>query len=195
MKRTISFLLFTFLLTGCGSNTSTLEIKPPDMAPGNNAPVNAQAATNMMESFKAYIQFNKPDILDKTGFAEVLMNVKSLMGKQYTNKSSATRYYLNIQSGGMPVMGKIRLGKDGNLYFENSRYNTNTGKLSYEYFAIGNYVQKNYTNGDNVDFKLNKGISLKMKWRGLNPMNHDEIHLNLDSTMPPYLANPTEFLK
>ncbi|PIW19222.1 hypothetical protein COW36_02075 [bacterium (Candidatus Blackallbacteria) CG17_big_fil_post_rev_8_21_14_2_50_48_46] len=110
------------------------------------------------------------------------MQVRSLLGKTYDNRNSAARNYLfytNQTQTFATATGPVRLGKDGLLYFESLEISQ--GSTHRVYYRLGKFnpLPPVPSEGTAIAFQLDPGVSLKMDWRGINPMNHDELHWSI----------------
>lgn len=184
MKRLlVSTIVMTSALTACGGQ-NTIQQNLLAQQPA----ISAQSAQkNMFESYKgSFKSADKNDSFDKSGLSEMLMTVKGITGStKYENKSSIVRYQLQLP--GMDssrhsldvINGKVRFGKDGNLYFENAKTDFNTHKTEYTYFKIGNYKKfsSSVNDGAQVEYKTDKNVKFDYMSGGLNPMNHDRIRI------------------
>ena len=180
MKKIILSALLVSFLTACGTNTVTPidQINPPNVAPVGATATKPTPEKNMFETFTAFINLStKP-----TEPSSLLMKVKGLTNT-YVNDRTITPYEMFFPGNNSlsDAFGSIRLGKDGVLYLENN------GSMQGEkqYFHVGTYKQTRFNNGDNVEFKLDQGNKLKMKWRGLNPMNHERIQIYTSQDLKP----------
>lgn len=180
---TLSLLLS---LTACSSQM-------PLPATRSN-PLQAQSAAQprIFETFKGYLNHSQ---YDDSGLSEMLMVAKSMLGSTYDNRNSATRYmlyYANQSDSLSEAIGPIRLGRDNVLYLEHMNF-TN-GQKQMLYYRLGTFkLAPGSKDGQDVAFELDKGNSLKMKWRGINPMNHDEIHLTVSPAVKPVPKDKAAF--
>jgi hypothetical protein len=179
------FLTITLLLSAC--NTAPLAL------PQAQTTVNAQSSTRLFETFSGYLMRSSYDSLK---LAEMGMQARSLLGKTYDNRNSASRYHLYYsgQSSSLAqANGPIRLGKDNILYLEHLTFTQ--GQSQRLYYRLGSFQALPTQANENqpVQFKLDKGVSLKMDWRGINPMDHDEIHLTIPNSVQPVPKQSTEF--
>ncbi|MGV3524907.1 MAG: hypothetical protein ACO1RX_11820 [Candidatus Sericytochromatia bacterium] len=148
----------------------------------------------LFEKFSGYLLRSSYDSLK---LAEMGLTVKSLLGKTYDNRHSASRnhlYYVGQENGLAAGNGPVRLGKDGGLYLED--LTLQQGQTQRVYYRLGSYsgVTPQGPEGQAIAFQLDPGVSLKMKWRGLNPMDHDEIHWRIPAAVQPQPKNPGELL-
>lgn len=189
-------LSFTLLgaLTACGTPVADIQpqLQPP--TPANLQAQSAPANPRLMESFKGYLSHST---YDNPKVAEMLMQVKSLFGSTYDNKNSATRYrliYSNQKEDLSFISGPVRLGQDGVLYLEHKAFNQ--GQTSLEYYRLGSFapLTPQAADGSEIKFQLDQGNALKMKWRGLNPMNHETIQFYVNPKLKP-VTLPTTALR
>lgn len=173
-------LVAVLFLSACQS----APLLPSGPAPANA--VTAQSNARIFETFSGYLLMSPYDALKKS---EMGMNVKSLLGKTYDNRNSASRYhlYINGQSDGFSSgIGPIRLTQDGGLYFE--KLTVGQGRV---YYRLGSYtLPPGAQSGQAVTYRLDQGVSFKMDWRGLNPMDHDEIHVRIPANVSPSSLDP-----
>lgn len=186
MKRFFASVLVALSLSACSSQ------QLPLVRSAN--PLQAQSASQprLFEKFKGYVNHSQ---YDQSGLAEMLMTATSLLGKVYDNKNSASRYHLYYQgqnSSLSEAIGPIRLGKDNVLYLEDIVINSGA-PTSRQYYRLGSFQPGGLANGQEVAFQLDKGNSLKMKWRGINPMDHDELHLTISPAIKPVPKDPASF--
>lgn len=176
---------FTLGLSACSGQ---LPVRPNSLQ-AQSAPQTADQS-RIMETFKGYLNHSQ---YDSSGMAEMLMSVKSLLGSTYDNRNSAGRYYLYLGSGdSLATVGTIRLGRDKVLYLESLDFSNNQKRMLY--YRLGTFqLAAGSKDGQDVSFTLDRDTSLKMKWRGINPMNHDEIHLTLSRPVQPIEKDKSAF--
>ncbi|PKL76979.1 MAG: hypothetical protein CVV27_07520 [Candidatus Melainabacteria bacterium HGW-Melainabacteria-1] len=152
-----------------------------------------QSDPRLFETFKGFLNHSA---YDNSGLAEMLMTARSMLGKTYDNRNSATRYHMfyRKQSSFLATAhGPIRLGRDNALYLEDMNFVN--GQKQMLYYRLGTYsLAAGSRDGQEVRFELAPGNSVKMKWRGINPMNHDEIHLTIDPAIKPVQKDKSELL-
>lgn len=192
-KHIISLSLLSLSLAACSSQLPQQIQRPATQLQSQRAAQNAPAANSdprLFETFKGYQHHSQ---YDKSGLAEMLMTARSLLGKTFDNRNSATRYhmfYRNQDSFLATAHGPIRLGRDNVLYVEDMNFSN--GQTSYQYYRLGSFkLAPGSADGAEVAFELDRGNSVKMKWRGINPMDHDELHLTIDASVKP-VSKPKE---
>jgi hypothetical protein len=190
MKKLLSVLSLTFILSSCASN----DIQPSIIE--NNVDVQAQSVEkNMLEKFEGYYSKPNKDSLNPSdkNLSQMLMKVKSLTGQQkHDNGKTVSKYYLYANDE-LFGHGTIRLGKDGKIYFEDFVSNG-----TYQYCEIGTYAKlsSDVKDGDIISFKLNSNFKMDYKGQGLNPMAHSSIRVktNSDTNIKPIKKAIEEFI-
>lgn len=195
MKKMLLVSLFSAFLFSCNQNNTNLDnIKLED----ENSNIQS-TDKNFLESIEYY--YSAPTtVLDKTGLSEILVRVKSLTGSlKYDNGNSATRYMFFKSDSSASydfAPGRVRLGKDNKVYFENMNFNTTSNKSEYEYYELGTFDKSSLVmkSGSTLKLKTNDNVKFQFKGRGLNPMNHDEIHIKTSSVIKPVKKEFKDFL-
>lgn len=198
-KLSLCLVVAGVLLSACSSQLPLNANLNPALRAANtgvramNAPEAEQANPRIMETFKGYLNHSQ---YDNSGLAEMLMTARSLFGKTYDNRNSASRYYLyyhNQKDSLAEAIGPIRLGRDQGLYLEEMQFNQGVKRMTY--YRLGSYqLPAGSKDGQEVAFQLDGSTRLKMKWRGINPMDHDELHLTIDPGVQPQEMPPSAFL-
>lgn len=192
-RKTLSLGLMALSLTAALSACSNqLPMQMQAARPNLQAQAASQSAPRLFETFTGYLSHSP---YDNSGLGEMLMTAKSMLGKTYDNRNSASRYHLfyrNQDSFLAEAIGTIRLGRDNQLYLEDKNFSN--GQIQLQYYRLGSFkLPPGSGDGQAVEFELAKGNSVKMKWRGINPMNHDEIHLTIDPSIKPVVKAKAEF--
>lgn len=199
MKKLLSVLSLTFVLSSCASN----DLQPSLIEDSSNVQAqakNSDVEKNMFEKIEGY--YAKPNRdsyssgLDKN-LSQMLARVKSLTGQQkYDNGKTVSKYYLYVNDD-LFGHGTIRLGKDGKLYFEDYHF-SGASTPFYQYCEIGTYTKlsNDVKDGENISFKINSNFKLDYKGQGLNPMAHSSIRIktNSESNIKPIKKSPEEFI-
>lgn len=189
MKK-IAYLSLALLLAACNNAPLNQAQVNPQSA---QSALNAQSSPRLFETFTGYLLRSS---YDSQKLAEMGMQVRSLLGKTYDNRNSASRYHLYYSgqdSALAQANGPIRLGKDNLLYLEH--LTITQGQSKRFYYRLGTYQPlANPAENQPVQFQLDKGVSLKMDWRGINPMDHDQIELTIPASVQAVPKQPAELL-
>lgn len=154
----------------------------------------AQNSPRLFETFQGYLLRSSYDSLK---LAEMGMTVRSLLGKTYDNRNSASRYHLYYSgqtSGLAQAHGPVRFGRDGVLYLEH--LTLAQGQTQRLYYRLGTYSPLPNAAAENqpITYQLDKGVSLKMDWRGINPMDHDRIQWTVPTQLRAVTKQPSDLL-
>ncbi|HEY9839029.1 MAG TPA: hypothetical protein V6D23_01140 [Candidatus Obscuribacterales bacterium] len=186
MKTLITLSLLALSLTACSNQLPLPAARP------NSLQAQAASQPRLFETFKAYLNHSQ---YDQSGLAEMLMSVRSMLGSTYDNRNSASRYHLYYSGQDSflaEAIGTIRLGRDNSFYLEDMNFSN--GQKTLQYYRLGSFkLAPGSRDGQEVSFELERGNSLKMKWRGINPMNHEEIHLTINPAIKPVQKDPASF--
>lgn len=191
MKKIVFIFTFSILMSSCASNDVAVQPLQENLS---SEVQSSSVDKNFLEKIEGYYGAPTTSILDKTNLSELLVRVKSLTGSlKYDNVNSASKYTLYIKDEFVSA-GKIRFGKDAKLYFE--EYHFSAGNSFYQYYEIGTYekLKTGIKQGSDVNYKINSAFEMKYKGRGLNPMNHEEIHLLTSSNVKPVKKDLKDFL-
>ncbi len=191
MKKLSILFSAIFLLSGCNStNINTIDLNAP--IDNNPVQVQAKSPEKncIFMKFNGFIRLkdtkgtNRPGAIfndavqenesgDPDPFAQLFLESHSIIGTHNVNSYTGGQlnfFYLYIESKGKTLInnkytkmdGRIRFGKNGNLYLRgNVRTEQSFSDSEKGYLKVGTYKINKMIDGEKVAYKLNPGFDFK----------------------------------